>query len=202
MHSYRSCIVSSQPRSNIALQSRRLEAARSDTRRSAAGGSARLERRDSAASKTVPERSPSASAPIRLKWSLGLVAEPMLYRGPIHPSRRCIVRSAAEGRFSTARSGAPSRLRHSGAHRQVPRHGRARGGQRSGSSRFPAISPVLPESGTTKAARRRSRGYERLRRAYRAAETKRYNFTFFPFHLAVVTAARSARASMPAITSS
>jgi predicted nucleotide-binding protein len=44
--------------------------------------------------------------------------------------------------------------------------------------------------------------HERLRPAYRAGDTTRYNFTLFPFHLAVVTAARSARASMPAITSS
>ena len=74
-------------------------AAHSDTRRSDAGGSARLERRDSAVAKTVPQRLPSASAPFRLKGSLGLVAEPMLYRRSIHPSRRRIVRSAAEGPF-------------------------------------------------------------------------------------------------------
>ena len=97
-----------------------------DTRRSDAGGSARLERRDSEASKTVPERLPSASARIRPRRALGLVAEPMLYRRSIRPSRRRIVRSPRRGRFSTARSGAPSRLRRSGAHRQVPLPDRAR----------------------------------------------------------------------------
>jgi hypothetical protein len=44
--------------------------------------------------------------PFRLKGSLGLVAEPMLDRRSIRPSRRRIVRSAAERPFSTARSGA------------------------------------------------------------------------------------------------
>ena len=41
------------------------------------GASARLERRDSEASKTVPERSPSASAPIRLQ---GVTWSPLLNR--------------------------------------------------------------------------------------------------------------------------
>src|ERR1700754_1040331 len=36
----------------------------------------------------------------RLRRSLGFVAEPMLYRRATNPSRRCTVRSAAEGSFS------------------------------------------------------------------------------------------------------
>ena len=82
-----------------AVESPRVGSPYTDTRRSDAGGSARLERRDSAVTKTVPERSRSASARIRPKRSLGLVAEPMLYRRSIRPSRRRTVRSAAEGRF-------------------------------------------------------------------------------------------------------
>jgi hypothetical protein len=71
----------------------------SDPRRSNAGGSVRLERRDSVVGTTAPQRSRSASAPSRLKRSRGLDAEPMLYWRSTHPSRRRIVRSAAQGLF-------------------------------------------------------------------------------------------------------
>ena len=95
----RSRALASQPRCGIAEQSGRL-ARHSETPAGVTrGGSARLERRDGAVGKTVLERSPSASAPIRLRGPLGLVAEPMLYRRSRHPSRRRIVRSAAEGPF-------------------------------------------------------------------------------------------------------
>ena len=88
------------PASLVATSQSRLGVrARSGTCRSGAGGSARLERRDSAATKTVPERSRSASAPFRPKRSRGRVAEPMLYWRSSHPSRRRTVRFAAEGLF-------------------------------------------------------------------------------------------------------
>ncbi len=51
-------------------------------------GRAPSERRDSAASKTAPPRSPATAAPIRLRRAMSLVAEPMLYRRAATPSRR------------------------------------------------------------------------------------------------------------------
>ncbi len=108
------------------------------------------------------------------------------------------------GRFSTARSGAPSRLRHSGAHRQVPRHARlvVVDGRASGYFTTQSDGPASVKArmaGVYWRADPEDMSRPRLRRAYRPGYD---NFTFFPFHLAVVTAARSARASMPAITPS
>ncbi len=73
-----------------ALRHRSAGTHESDSAVAGAGRSGRadLERRDSAAPKTGPERFRAAAALIRLGGSLRIVAEPMLYRRPDRPSRR------------------------------------------------------------------------------------------------------------------
>ena len=94
--SARSTALATQPRRDIALSFE----LRSQTPAGAKQSDWRdSERRDSEVGRTVPERYRAASARFRLKRSLGLVAEPMLYRRTDHPSRRRIVRPAAEGLF-------------------------------------------------------------------------------------------------------
>ena len=108
------------PGQPASLRHRSARKQESDSAVAGAGRSGRadLERRDSADTKTGPERFLAAAALIRLGWSLRIVAEPMLYRGLDRPSRR---RHRKHGRggsvFPRREVGGPSRPARAGVRR-------------------------------------------------------------------------------------